>query len=81
MLPYIVGAVIIPLGIGIVLKTEWLINNFGSNAWAEAKFGTSGGSRILYKLIGLCIIFLGLVLIFGLYNGFMNATVGKIFIR
>jgi len=68
------------VGVFAVLKTEWIVQNFGTNAWAENKLGTSGGSRLLYKLIGLVLIFIGFLLITGLYEGFLMGTVGKIFL-
>lgn len=77
----IFGIIIVLLGIGLVVKTEWIISNFGTSAWAEAKFGTSGGSRTLYKLIGIALIFIGFLLITNLFNNFLMGTVGKIFIR
>jgi len=69
------------VGVLAVVKTEWIIQNFGTNAWAEAKFGFSGGSRIFYKLIGLGIIFIGFIIMTGMWEGFLIGTVGKIFIR
>lgn len=51
------GGLAILAGIVLVIKTEWFIQNFGSSAWAEAKLGTSGGTRLMYKLIGIALIF------------------------
>ncbi|MBI2444328.1 MAG: hypothetical protein HYV42_03760 [Candidatus Magasanikbacteria bacterium] len=75
------GILIIAAGIGLILKTEWIIENFGGSAWAEDKFGTAGGSRTLFKLIGLALIFIGFLLITGLFEGFLDNTVGRIFVR
>lgn len=77
----IVGIIAVLVGAGMVVKTEWLIQNFGTNAWAEDKFGYNGGSRLLYKLIGIVFVFVGFMLITGLFENFLLATVGKIFIR
>lgn len=68
-------------GIWLVVKTEWIVENIGTNAWAENKLATSGGSRLFYKLIGLAIIFIGFLLITNLFQGFLEGTLGKIFIR
>lgn len=65
----------------MILKTGWFIANFGTNAWAEAKLGTSGGSRLMYKMLGLIGIFIGFILITGMWEGFLMGTVGRIFIR
>lgn len=78
---YVFGVLTALAGVGLVLKTEWIIQNFGTSSWAEAKMGTSGGSRMLYKLIGLALIFVGFLLITNLFQGFLLGTVGKIFIR
>ena len=78
---YILGILAVLVGVGMVLKTEWLIENFGTNDWAEAKLGTSGGSRLLYKLIGLAIIFIGFLLITNMFQDFLMGTVGKLLIR
>lgn len=78
---FIIGLVLVLVGVGLVLKTEWIIENFGSSAWAEAKFGYSGGTRIMYKLIGTGIILIGFMLMTGLFQGFLMGTVGKIFVR
>ena len=77
----IIGVLMAVVGILIVVKTEWIVQNFGTNAWAEAKFGFSGGSRIFYKLIGLGIIFIGFIIMTGMWEGFLMGTVGKIFVR
>ncbi len=77
----IFGLIVALLGIGVVFKTEWILENFGTNTWAEDTLGTSGGSRLLYKLIGLIMIFFGFLLITGLFQSFLMGTIGKIFIR
>lgn len=78
---YIIGIIMAVAGVLLVVKTEWFIQNFGSNAWAEEKLGTSGGTRLLYKLIGIALIFLGFLAITNLMEGFLLGTIGKIFIR
>ena len=78
---FVIGIVAVLAGLGLIIKTEWLIQNFGASAWAESKFGTAGGSRLFYKLIGLALIFVGFLLITGLFQGFLEGTAGKIFIR
>ncbi|MBI5621876.1 hypothetical protein HY933_03370 [Candidatus Falkowbacteria bacterium] len=60
------GLLIIGFSFLITWKAEWILQNFGGNAWAEAKLGSSGGSRLFYKLIGVVGIFLGLLVMTGL---------------
>ena len=43
---FILGALIIALGIYMVLKTELVLKNFGSNSLFERNLGTEGGSRL-----------------------------------
>ena len=56
---FIVGLIIVAIGFIIIWKTEWLLQNMGRIGWAEQHLGTEGGSRTMYKLIGILIIFVG----------------------
>ena len=78
---YIIGLILVAIGILLVLKTEWFVENFGHSAWAEEKLGTAGGTRLLCKLIGIAFIFFGFLAITNLLQGFLLGTIGKIFIR
>ncbi len=78
---YIIGILFVTAGLFFVAKTEWLMENFGRIAWAEEKLDVEGGSRLAYKLIGLVFIFLGFLLITNMWESFLMATLGKIFIR
>lgn len=78
---YFIGLVLIAVGIFLVIKTEWFIQNFGASAWAEEKFGTSGGTRIMYKVIGILFIFFGFLAVTNMIEGFLIGTVGKLLIR
>jgi len=57
---YFFGILVIALGVFMVIRTEWFVENFGYSDWAEAKLG-GGGTRLMYKLIGIVFI-LGSVL-------------------
>ena len=69
------------VGFAVVLKTEWIIQNVGTNDWAEMKMGTFGGSRMMYKLLGLVLIFLGFLIAFDMSDALMNATFGRLVIK
>jgi hypothetical protein len=71
MLKIIGGLVMTGIGTIFVIKTEWFLENFGRMNWFENKFGTEGGSRLGYKLIGLVLIFVGLLIATNLIGGFM----------
>lgn len=68
----IVGILMIAAGAFLVIKTEWLMSNFGRIAWFEEKLGSEGGSRLGYKLIGMILIFLGIIFMTGSGNAFMG---------
>ncbi len=72
------GIVLFLLGLPFVINTKWFMENFGSNAWAEAKLG-AGGSWLFYKLIGIGLSLIGILLATGLLGGLLIGTVGKLF--
>jgi fatty acid desaturase len=74
----ILGLIIAAVGVGLVMKTEWLMQNFGRIAWFEAKLGAEGGSRLGYKLLGLIAIFIGLLVMTGLIGSFMGWALGPL---
>jgi len=61
----IIGLIMLVIGSFLTIKSEWFLNNFGSMDWFEDKLGSSGGSRLGYKLIGFAFLFLGIVFITG----------------
>lgn len=75
----IVGLLLLTAGFLLVWKATPIIEFTGHNAWAESRLGTEGGSYLLCKLIGLLIIFIGILIITGLWQGFFEATVGALF--
>jgi hypothetical protein len=68
---FIIGALMIVAGSLIIYKVEWMVENFGRIDFFEQKLATSGGTRLGYKLIALIAIFLGVLSVTGLINGFM----------
>lgn len=68
----ILGILIMAAGAGMVIKTEWLVNNFGRMAWFEDKLGTEGGTRLGYKLIGILAIFIGIIVMTGSSSSFFS---------
>lgn len=78
---YFIGILLVTVGILLIIKTEWFIQNFGTNAWAEEHLGYNGGTRLMYKLIGLIFIFFGFLAITNLLNAFLLGTVVKVFVR
>lgn len=68
----ITGFVIIAIGALIVIKSEAILNTFGRIAFFEQYLGTEGGSRLGYKLVGILIIFIGILVMTDMIGGFME---------
>jgi hypothetical protein len=66
---FFLGLLGVALGAVLIIKTEWFIRNFGKNGWAEEHLGTSGGTRLMYKLIGLVFIIISMLAMTGLLGG------------
>jgi hypothetical protein len=66
------GLILTAIGALIVIKSENLFKNLGRIAWFEKNFGTEGGSRLGYKLIGLVVIFFGLLMTTGSFDDFIR---------
>ncbi len=76
---FLFGLMGVALGTLIVLKSEWIIQNFGTYDWADEHLGTSGGSRLFYKLIGIAIILFSLLSMAGLMDNILLGIFGKLF--
>ncbi len=78
MLQIISGLVAAAIGALAVIYTEWIIHNVGYSEWAEAKMSMWGGSRMLYKIIGVLAVLGGLLYAFDLLDKFIFG-IGKAF--
>lgn len=76
---YFIGSLIIAGGIFMVIKTEWMIENFGRSSWAEEKFATSGGTRLLYKIIGILAVIITLMIWTGGFQRILLGIFGSLF--
>jgi hypothetical protein len=68
----ILGLLLAASGFAIVAKSEWMLNNFGRIGFFEDHLGTEGGSRLGYKLIGMMVIFIGVMIATDLISGFLG---------
>lgn len=68
----ILGIALIALGSFLVIKTEWFLQNFGRLRWFEEKFGADGGSRLGYKMIGVIVLFIGIIMATGTSDDFFS---------
>ncbi len=75
----VIGILIILAGVFLVIKTEWFIQNFGTSSWAEQHLGSSGGTRLMYKLIGIIIIILSMMGMTGMLGEVIINVFGRLF--
>lgn len=75
---FLIGLVIAVISFSMVYKTDWYLGFFGLSDWAENKLGP-GGSRLLYKLIGVFGCFLGVLGMTGQLSGFAEGIAGFLF--
>ena len=61
----IFGIVLTVIGALFVIKTEWFLQNFGSIEFFDKNLGSSGGSRLGWKLLGLIFIIIGILMMTG----------------
>ncbi|MBI4138554.1 hypothetical protein HY479_00180 [Candidatus Uhrbacteria bacterium] len=74
----LIGLALAAAGTFFVIKTRKIMDFFGPIAWADAKLG-GGGTNLMYKLIGIVLIFTGFMVATNLWNAFLNATLGSLF--
>lgn len=68
----IIGIIMIGLGGLIVIKSEAILNAFGRIGFFERYLGTEGGSRLGYKLVGILVVFIGMLVMTNMIGGFIN---------
>ena len=64
----IFGLFLMFLGLAMVLKTFWFLNNVGRMEWSEKYLDLNGGSVSGYKLVGVLVFFIGFVLLTGWFD-------------
>ncbi|MGE5425592.1 MAG: hypothetical protein ACM3PZ_00745 [Bacillota bacterium] len=69
---FIPGLLVTAIGAALMIKTEWFLENFGRISWFEDKLGSDGGSRLGYKLIGVVVIFIGIIVLSGNGSNFFS---------
>ena len=74
----ILGILITAVGAYMVIKTEWFLETFGRISWFEEKLGSDGGSRLGYKLMGVLILFIGIILMTGSGDAFFGWAVSPL---
>lgn len=74
----LIGLIIFAIGALIVIKSEAMLNAFGRIAFFERYLGTEGGSRLGYKLVGLLLVFIGILVMTNLIGGFLEWLLGPL---
>lgn len=75
---YVLALIVVAVGALMVIKTAWFLENFGTSDWAEAKLG-GGGSRLMYKLMGLGAIILAILGVTGALGEIILSVFGSLF--
>jgi hypothetical protein len=75
----IVGLFLMAVGYLMVWKSDWLLRNVGSIPSAEKFLHTEGGSRLMYKLIGIFLLLIGALHITGLLEGTVKGLITLFF--
>ncbi|MBI2476706.1 hypothetical protein HYV72_00880 [Candidatus Uhrbacteria bacterium] len=74
----ILGFIISAIGFVIVWRVNGVLELLGPSSWAETKFATWGGSSSLYRLVGVVIIFIGLMVMTNLHFVFLTWLTGPL---
>ncbi len=67
----ILGLVLAVVGALITIKSEAMLNMFGRVGFFEKYLGTEGGSRLGYKLLGILVFIIGVMLATNVFGDFM----------
>ncbi|HTX87080.1 MAG TPA: hypothetical protein VMC41_03370 [Candidatus Nanoarchaeia archaeon] len=67
----IIGLIIAAVGALITIKSEAMLNMFGRVAWFEKYLGTEGGTRLGYKLLGILVFIIGVMIATNVFGDFM----------
>jgi len=69
---FILGLIIMIIGASMAIKSELMLNTFGSIGFFERHLGVEGGSRLGYKLVGILTFFIGVLIMTNMIGGFLT---------
>lgn len=75
----VIGLLIIVVGFFMVWKTEFFLDFIGRIEFADRLFGFEGGSRLFFKLLGVLVCFIGMLIATNLIQGTLVSTIGPLF--
>ncbi|MCC6563854.1 hypothetical protein IT087_03095 [Candidatus Uhrbacteria bacterium] len=76
----LLGAAIVGGGVAFVIKTRDISDFFGPVPFAEKYLG-GGGTTLFYKLLGVVFCLIGFIVMFNLWDAFLQATLGSLLPR
>ena len=76
----LIGLIVVAIGALLVIKTSKFQDFFGEMAWTYKYLG-AGGTRLMYKFIGLVLCCVGFMVMTNLWDAFLQATLGSLFPR
>lgn len=74
----LIGLAITALGFLFVWKTDLFYSMLGSVPWADRTFG-GGGTRLFYKLLGVAIIMVGVMVMTNLFDILIGGFIRTLF--
>lgn len=75
---FFIGLIMLALGFHMTWKTDAYMGFMGRNEWAEQKLGP-GGTRLMYKIIGIFICFFGILGVTGQLSGLAEGAAMTVF--
>ncbi len=75
----LIGIAITLLGVLFVWKTDIFYSMLGSVDWADRTFG-GGGTRTFYKLMGVGIIIIGVMVMTNLFEIMIGGFISSLFV-
>lgn len=76
----VIGLLIVGLGVLMVYKTQWFMSMMGRLPFAEKYFG-GGGTRLFYKLLGVFISMIGIMVVTNTFDVIVGGFIMRLFNR
>ncbi|MBT4857198.1 hypothetical protein HON52_03340 [Candidatus Uhrbacteria bacterium] len=73
----VIGILIVLVGISLTFKTQWYLRILGSVPFAEKVFG-GGGTRLFYKLLGVGMALLGIIVMTNFLDNLLEFLLGSL---
>ena len=77
----IIGLLLFVCGILVTWKSEAVYQSMGPLAWAEDKMAGMGGSRMFYRLFGLGLSLVGVLVATDLISSLILNPIAHLFVR